>query len=62
MQRTEGFSSLPMKALPSPRHGLHQAIQITNPQLDGWGDLDLGGYRRLWQLLPPAEQPRRQAA
>ena len=37
MQRTEALSILRLKALPSTRQELYQAIQSTNPQLDGWG-------------------------
>jgi len=62
MQRTEALSILRLKTLPSTRQELYQAIQITNPQLDGWGDQELEAYRRLWQFLPPAEAPTRQAA
>jgi hypothetical protein len=62
MQRTEALSILRLKALPSTRQELYQAIQSTNPQLDGWGDLELEAYRRLWQFLPPAFEAGRQAA
>ena len=62
MQRTEALSILSLKALPNTRQELYQAIHSSNPQLDGWGDLELEAYRRLWQFLPPAEAPRRQAA
>ena len=54
MHRTEALSILRLKALPSTRQELCQAIQSTNHQLDGWGDLELAAYRRLWQFLPPA--------
>jgi hypothetical protein len=37
MQRTEALSILRLKALPRRRQELYQAIQSTNPQLDGWG-------------------------
>lgn len=46
MQRKEALSILRLKALPSTRQELYQAIQSTNPQLDGWGDLELAAYRR----------------
>ena len=62
MQRTEAISILSLKALPNTRQELYQAIQSSSPQLDGWGDLELEAYRRLWQFLPSAEAPRRQAA
>jgi hypothetical protein len=37
MQRTEALFILRLKALPSTQQELYQAIQSTNPQLDGWG-------------------------
>ena len=63
MQRPEALSILRLKALPSTRQELYQAIQSSNPQLEGWGDLELEAYRRLWQYLPPAtaEASRRAA-
>ena len=54
MQRTEALSILHLSALPSTRQELYQAIQSSNPQLEGWGDQELEAYRRLWQYLPPA--------
>ncbi len=46
MQRTEVLSIFRLKELPSTRQELYQAIQSTNPQLDGWADLELAAYRR----------------
>ena len=62
MQRTEALSILRLSDLPSTRQELYQAIQSTNPQLEGWGDLELEAYRRLWQFLPPAGEPSHKAA
>jgi hypothetical protein len=61
MQRTEALSILRLKALPGSRQDL-QAIQSSNPELAGWGDLELEAYRRLWQFLPPAGELGRRAA
>jgi len=62
MQRTEALSILRLKTLPSTGQKLNQTIQITNPQLDGWGNQELEAYRQPWQLLSPADATRRQAA
>ena len=61
MQRTEALSILRLKVLPGSRQDL-QAIQSSNPELAGWGDLELEAYRRLWQFLPPAGELGRRAA
>ena len=53
MQRTEALSILRLKALPGSRQELYQAIQSSNPELAGWGDLELEAYRRLWQFCRP---------
>ena len=62
MQRTEALSILRLKDLPGSRQELYQAIQSSNPELVGWGDLELDAYRRLWQFLPPAGDLGRRAA
>ncbi|MEX0587850.1 MAG: hypothetical protein WD136_01205 [Cyanobium sp.] len=62
MQRPEALSILRLSALPGSRQELYQAIQSSNPQLEGWGDLELEAYRRLWQYLPPAGEISRRAA
>ena len=41
MQRTEALSILRLNALTDSRQELHQAIQSSNPELVGWGDLEL---------------------
>ena len=61
MQRTEALSILRLKVLPGSLQDL-QAIQSSNPELAGWGDLELEAYRRLWQFLPPAGELGRRAA
>ncbi len=62
MQRTKALSILRLKALPGSRHELYEAIQSSNPDLVGWGDLELEAYRRLWRFLPPAGELDRRAA
>jgi len=51
-----------LKALPGSRQELYQAFQSSNPELVGWGYLELEAYRRLWQFLPPAGELDRRAA
>ena len=62
MQRTKALSILRLKSLPGSRHELYEAIQSSNPDLVGWGDLELEAYRRLWQFLPPAGELDSRAA
>jgi hypothetical protein len=62
MQRLEALAILRLKALPDSRQELYQAVRSSNPDLDGWGDLELEAYRRLWRFLPAAGEPTRKAA